>query len=69
MFNQLALIWNVYPILVEGKDSIDEMIEEAIVRLKEKELLKEGNTVNITGGTDFIKNASSSKRAGGIAII
>ena len=69
VFNQLALIWNVYPILVEGKDSIDEMIEEAIVRLKEKELLKEGNTVYITGGTDFIKNASSSKRAGGIAII
>ena len=69
VFNQLALIWNVYPILVEGKDSIDEMIEEAIVRLKEKELLKEGNTVYITGGTDFIKNASASKRAGGIAII
>ena len=35
-FNQLAIAWNVTPIYVEKKDSIDEVVEAGIEKLKSK---------------------------------
>ena len=68
-YNQLALVWNVMPILIEGITDIDAIIEEGIKRLKDNNVLDKGDTVYITGGKDFIKEATRSKRIGGIAII
>lgn len=68
-YNQLALVWNVIPIYVEKKKTIDEIIEEGISRLIQNDVITKGDTLYITGGKDFLKNATQSKRIGGIAII
>ena len=68
-FNQLAIVWNVTPIFVEKKDSIDEIVEEGIEKLKTKEILEKGDIVVVAGGAKWLATAEDSKIIGGIAKI
>ena len=68
-FNQLALAWNVTPVLIEGKDSIDETLKAGIEKLKEKEILEKGDTVVLSGGERESKNGYENKTIGGIVRI
>ncbi len=68
-FRQLGLAWNVHPVYIERKGSIDEVIEEGIEKLKAQDILEAGDKIILAGGKDILKNASSSKMIGGYAII
>ncbi len=65
-FRQLALAWNVTPILVEKGENIEKTIEAGIEKLKNKEILENGDTVVITGGSQMLPDASESKTIGGV---
>ncbi len=65
-FNQLSLVWNVFPIYIKYKMDIDEMIEEALRKMKELDIIEKGDRFYITGGKNFISIAENSKRVGGI---
>ena len=60
-FNQLAIAWNVTPIYVEKKDSIDEVVEAGIEKLKLKGILEKGDMVVVAGGAKWLASAEDSK--------
>ena len=64
-FRQLGIAWNVTPIYVDPKDSIDGTVEAGIEKLKSKGILESGDKVVISGGNNYIKNAKLSKMIGG----
>ena len=64
-FNQLALAWNVHPVLVETDNDKQKMIEKGIEKLKAKEILETGDEVIIAGGKDFLNGVQTSKQIGG----
>ena len=64
-FRQLGLAWNVHPIYVDPKDSIDNTVEAGLEKLKEKGILEAGDRVVISGGRNYVKNAKLSKMIGG----
>ncbi len=68
-FNQLALAWNVQPVLVEAGATIDETVEKGIEKLKSKGILEKGDLVVVSGGSKLINNAEESKIVGGVARI
>ena len=68
-FNQLAIAWNVTPIYVEKKDSIDEVVEAGIEKVKSKGILEKGDMVVVAGGAKWLASAEDSKIIGGIAKI
>ena len=68
-FNQLALAWNVTPIYVETKETINKTVEAGIEKLKQKEILEKGDMVVISGGAKMLNSAEDSKIIGGIAKI
>ena len=49
-FNQLALAWNVTPVLVEEHEDIKDTINAGIEKLKAKGILEAGDTVVVEGG-------------------
>ncbi len=66
---QLSLVWNVYTILVEQKESIDEMIDDGIQKAKEEGYITEGDIVVIAGGASILaghKHAKLNKTIGGV---
>ena len=65
-FRQLAVAWNVTPIFVEAKENIEKTLEAGIEKLKNKEILENGDTVVITGGSQMLPDASESKTIGGV---
>lgn len=67
-YNQLSIMWNVFPIYVEKEMLIDEMIEEVISTLRKHLIIEKGDVIYITGGDNFIKGAKESMRIGGIAV-
>lgn len=64
-YNQLGLSWNVFPVLVEGKASIDETIEAGIEKLKEN-ILEKGDVVVISGGAKILNNHSENQVIDGV---
>ena len=68
-FRQLGLVWNVFPVYVESKESKDETIEAGIEKLKTKGILEIGDTVILSGGKNFMNNVSYSKMMGGYLTI
>ena len=64
-FRQLGLAWNIHPIYIEAKDSIDNTVEAGLEKLKEKGILESGDRVVISGGRNYVKNAKLSKMIGG----
>ena len=65
-FNQLGLVWNVYPVYVESKETIDSTIEAGIEKLKTKGILETGDTVVLSGGNPKVLNNQNGKVIGGI---
>ena len=65
-FYQLGLVWNVTPILVKGKSSIDETIEAGIEELKKQEYLEKGDIVVISGGAKILNNSSENQIIDGV---
>ena len=65
-FNQLALAWNVTPVLVEKQESIDETLKVGIEKLKEKEILEKGDTVVLTGGMGALGKGKGVRTIGGV---
>jgi len=64
-YNQLALAWGVYPVLVETAEDKSKLIEKGIEKLKAKEILEAGDEVIIAGGKDFLSGVAESKQIGG----
>ncbi|TFH43710.1 MAG: pyruvate kinase [Chrysiogenales bacterium] len=50
VFNQLSLSWGVNPILVEKKESTDEILLQAVEKAVESGMAHDGDLVVITGG-------------------
>jgi pyruvate kinase len=50
VFNQLSLTWGVFPILTDEKENTDEIFEQAIDRVSNTPIVKNGDLVVITGG-------------------
>ena len=65
-FNQLALAWNVTPIYVEAKDSIEETLRAGIKKLEDKGILEQGDTVILSGGKNNTVYGHDNKIIGGI---
>ena len=65
---QLALVCNVNPILVERKESIDEMLENGVEKAKEVGILGKGELIAIAGGASILEGQHSemNKTIGGI---
>lgn len=64
-YHQLGLSWNVFPVLVQGKASIDETIETGIEKLKE-DILEKGDVVVISGGAKILNNSSENQIIDGV---
>ena len=64
-FRQLGLAWNIHPIYIDPKDTIDNTVEAGLEKLKEKGILESGDKVVISGGRNYVKNAKLSKMIGG----
>ena len=64
-FRQLGLAWNVFPVYVESKESIDATVEAGIQKMKAKGMLEDGDKVVLSGGRDFVNGVKSSKIIGG----
>lgn len=64
-FRQLGLAWNIHPVYVDSKDSIDNTVEAGIEKLKQKGILESGDKIVISGGHNYIKSAKLSKMIGG----
>lgn len=59
LYNQLAIIWNVFPVLVEDQEhSIEERMEMGIEKLKADGILEAGDTIVISGGSKVLEHAS-----------
>ena len=67
-YNQLSIAWNVTPIYIEAKATINETIEAGIEKLKSKDILEEGDLVVMAGGDKILseQNTSVNKTIGGI---
>ena len=68
-FNQLALAWNVTPVLVEKQETIDKTIEVGLKKLQDKEILEKGDTVVLSSGSKMLDNSVESKIIGGVVRI
>ena len=68
-FNQLALVWNVTPVFIETKSSIDDILKAGIEKLQSKGILEKGDTVVLSGGATETKNGYENKTIGGIVRI
>ena len=68
-FNQLGLVWNVTPVLVEAQESIDKTIEVGLKKLQDKEILEKGDTVVLSSGSKMLDNSAESKIIGGVVRI
>ncbi len=66
---QLSMIWNANAILVDAKESIDDMIDEGIRIAKEKKYIETGDIVVIAGGASILaghKHAKLNRTIGGV---
>lgn len=65
-FNQLGLVWNVTPILVTGKSTIDETVETGIEEFKKQDILEKGDVVVISGGAKILNSNSENQVIDGV---
>lgn len=54
-YRQLSLAFDTYPVLVEKKDDVKEMMAEGIKKLEEKGLLKQDDIIVISGGGSVLE--------------
>ncbi len=65
-FYQLGLVWNVTPILVQERDSIDETIDEGIEKLKKEGILESGDIIVLSGGAKILNNHTENQVIDGV---
>ena len=68
-YNQLALIWNVFPILLPEQKTINDLLEIGLQKIEEKGYIAKGDKVVIAGGSQILPSRESSKIIGGIVEI
>lgn len=68
-YYQLAVAWNVTPILVKDQETIEETIEKGLEKLQSEDILEKGDTVVLAGGAKILPNAEKNKAIGGIVRI
>ena len=68
-FYQLGLVWNVTPVYVETKESINAIVEEGIEKFEAKGILEKGDLVVVSSGSKMLSSGSKSKIACGIVKI
>ena len=68
-YNQLSVSFNVYPILVEGEETIEKTISKGIKILKKDEILEKGDTVVLAGGAKILPDSTENKVIGGVVKI
>lgn len=68
-YNQLSIVWNVFPVLVKGETNIDTIIEKGIEKHKELGNLEKGDSVVLAGGSKVLPNYPASKVFGGHIVI
>ncbi len=64
-FNQLAIVWNVFPVYIESNGDINKVIEEGIKKHKDLGNLESGDQVVIAGGAKILPDYGESKAFGG----
>ena len=64
-FNQLGLAWNVHPVLIEGENDINTIIQLGIEKHEAKGNLDKGDKVVVSGGAKILPNYETSKAFGG----
>ena len=65
-FYHLGLVWNVTPVLVTGKSSIDETLEAGIEEFKKEGILESGDIVVISGGAKILNNNTENQVIDGV---
>lgn len=65
-YNQLALIWNVFPILLPEQKTINDLLEIGLEKLEKDGYVEKGDRVIIAGGSTILPTRKSSKTIGGI---
>lgn len=65
-YNQLAIAWNVTPILVEKQETIEKTIEAGIQKLQAKEILEKDDLVVIASGVQSTDNKKETKILSGV---
>ncbi len=65
-YNQLALIWNVFPILLPKQESIENLLELGIQKLEQDGYLEKNDRIIIAGGARILPTRENSKVIGGI---
>jgi len=68
-YNQLAIVWNVFPVLIEGEENKERIVELGIEKLRNDGILEKGDIIVVSGGKDFINGVEASKQFGGYAKI
>lgn len=68
-FNQLALAWNVFPVLLPEEDTINHLIEKGLDKLEKQGYIEKGDRVVISGGAKMLPNKENGKIIGGIVEI
>lgn len=69
VYKQSSLAWNTNTILVEQKESIDEMIDDGIRIAKDRGYIEEGDIIVIAGGASILaghKHTKLNKTIGGV---
>lgn len=67
LYYQLAVSWNVYPVLIEGEEVAEETLHIGIRTLKQQGILEKGDTVLLSGGPQTkLTGHSESKALGGV---
>ena len=68
-YNQLAVSFNVYPVLCKDEKSIDDTITKGIDKLKAEGILETGDLVVLSGGAKYLNNDTENKVIGGLVRI
>lgn len=55
VYRQLALCWNVHPMLFEKQDSVNEVIKQGIEQARQEGKVQSGDTVVISGGPAILE--------------
>jgi len=64
-FYQLSAAWNIQPVLIEGEKDKDRIVELGIEKLRNENILEQGDTIVISGGRNFMNGVTESKHFGG----